>query len=83
MARLSTHAEDLVVGARCGRELDAGDSVTATLALACFVAVRRIAPDADRELLARAPTVTSREGARPRDCERRGVGGERPVRARR
>ena len=82
MARLSTHAEDLVVGARCGREFDADDNVTATLALACFAAVRRIVPDANRELLACALMVTGRDGARPRDCERR-RGRERPVRARR
>jgi len=83
VARLSTHAEDLVVGARCGRELDAGDSVTAALALACFAAVRRIAADVDREPTAAAQRpVTGRDGSRPRDCEsRRGRG--RPVRARR
>ena len=49
MTSLSTDAEDLTAGAQCGPELDVGDSVTATLALACFAAVSRIAPDADRE----------------------------------
>jgi hypothetical protein len=41
---LSTDAEGLAAGSPCGPELDVGDSVTATLALACFAAVRRIAP---------------------------------------
>ena len=82
MTSLSTDAEDLTAGAQRGPELDAGDSVTATLALACFAAVRRIAADVDREPIASAPTVTGREGARPRGCERH-RGRERPVRARR
>ena len=83
MTSLSTDADELTAGAQRGPELDAGDSVTATLALACFAAVRRIAADVDREPTAVAQRpVTGRDGSRPRDCEsRRGRG--RPVRARR
>ena len=79
----STEAEDLAAGAPCGPELDAGDSVTATLALACFAAVRRIAADVDREPIAVAQRPGSGwDGSRPRDCESR-FERDRPVRARR
>ena len=83
MTSLSTDAEDLTAGAQRWPELDAGDSVTARLALACFAAVRRIAPDVDREPIAVAQRPGSgRDSSRPRDCERR-CGRDRPVRARR
>lgn len=74
-------AEDLAAGARRGPELDAGDSVTAALALACFAAVREWAPGVDREPLA-AGAGAGRDGSRPRACESR-RGGERMAWARR
>ena len=83
MTSLTADVEDVAACAQRGPELDEGDGATAALALACFAAVRRLAPDRNREPIATAPPVdTRREAPRPPACEMR-RGRERPGRARR
>ena len=80
---LTAGVEDVAACAQRGPELDVGDGATAALALACFAAVRRLAPDGDREpIVAAPPRGTGREAPRPPVCEMR-RGRERPGRARR
>ena len=80
---LGGDAHEAAASAQRGPELDEGDAATATLALACFAAVRRLAPDGEREPIATAPPVGGgREAPRPPACEKR-RGRDRPGRARR
>ena len=83
MTSLTAGVEDVAACAQRGPELDEGDGATAVLALACFAAVRRLAPDGDRDpIVAATPLGTGREAPRPPACEMR-RGRERPGRARR
>ena len=60
MTSLTADAHEAAAFAQRGPELDEGDAATATLALECFAAVRRLAPDGEREPIATAPPARRR-----------------------